>query len=129
MATIVAPAASAAPAVRPRRSADDKVMGAGLIVLLAFLLVTIGLPLWALLSKSFQDADGAWIGLANFAAYVSNPSLIGSIWNSLFVSALTTAIVVPLAFVYAYALTRSAMRAKGLFATLALIPILAPSLL
>jgi iron(III) transport system permease protein len=55
--------------------------------------------------------------------------LIGSIWNSLYVSLLTTAIVVPLAFVYAYALTRSAMPLKGLFATLALIPILAPSLL
>jgi iron(III) transport system permease protein len=127
MATIVAPAAAAA--VRPQRSTDDKVMGVGLAVLLAFLLLAIGLPLWWLLSKSFQDRDGAWVGLANFAAYVSNPSLIGSIWNSLYVSALTTVIVVPLAFVYAYALTRSAMRAKGMFATLALIPILAPSLL
>ena len=35
----------------------------------------------------------------------------------------------PLAFIYAYALTRSDMRWKGLFQALALIPILAPSLL
>ena len=37
--------------------------------------------------------------------------------------------MLPLAFVYAYALTRSCMRWKGLFQALALIPILAPSLL
>ena len=50
-------------------------------------------------------------------------------WNSLFIALLTTAIVLPLAFVYAYALQRSCMRWKGLFQALALIPILAPSLL
>ncbi len=37
--------------------------------------------------------------------------------------------MLPLAFVYAYALQRSCMRWKGLFQALALIPILAPSLL
>jgi hypothetical protein len=51
IATIVAPAA---PAVRPKRSTDDRVMGVGLCVLLVFLLVTIGLPLWTLLSKAFE---------------------------------------------------------------------------
>ena len=38
-------------------------------------------------------------------------------------------IVVTLAFIYAYALTRSCMPFKGLFRSIALIPILAPSLL
>ena len=37
--------------------------------------------------------------------------------------------MLPLAFIYAYALQRSCMRWKGLFQALALIPILAPSLL
>ena len=40
-----------------------------------------------------------------------------------------TVIVLPIAFVYAYALQRSCMRWKGLFQAVALIPILAPSLL
>ena len=44
-------------------------------------------------------------------------------------AALSTAIVVPLAFVYAYGLTRSCMPAKGLFYAAALVPIFAPSLL
>jgi iron(III) transport system permease protein len=45
------------------------------------------------------------------------------------VATLTTAIVIPLAFLYAYALTRSRMRVKGLFYALALVPLFAPSLL
>ena len=93
------------------------------------LLLTIALPLWALLSKSFQNADGAFVGLANYIRYFSTPTLVGSIFNSVWVAALTTAIVIPLAFVYAYALTRSRMRAKGLFYGRALLPLFAPSLL
>ena len=56
-------------------------------------------------------------------------SLVRALGNSIWVSLLATAIVVPLAFVYAYALTRSCMPFKGLFTALALLPIFAPSLL
>ncbi|HEX5691291.1 MAG TPA: ABC transporter permease subunit, partial [Roseiflexaceae bacterium] len=112
-----------------RWSADDFVMCAGLVLLLLFLLVFIGVPLWALLSKGFQDKTGEYVGLANFLAYFRTGAPLDSLKHSLTVSALATAIVVPLAFVYAYALTRSCMALKGLFGALALIPILAPSLL
>ena len=44
-------------------------------------------------------------------------------------SVLSTLITVPLAFLYAYALTRSCLPLKPLFKTVALIPILVPSLL
>ena len=40
-----------------------------------------------------------------------------------------TVITVPLAFGFAYALTRSCMPCKALFRTITLIPLLAPSLL
>jgi iron(III) transport system permease protein len=67
--------------------------------------------------------------LQNYAAYFTNPALRHSIWNSLFIATLTTAITVSLAFVFAYGLTRSCMPAKGLFKTIAMVPILVPSLL
>ena len=79
--------------------------------------------------KSFQDGDGAFVGLANYARYFATPTLVASLWNSVWVAALSTAIVVPLAFLYAYALTRTCMRAKGLFMAVALLPLFAPSLL
>jgi hypothetical protein len=95
------------------------------LVLVAFL----ALPLAAILAKSLQNADGAFVGLANFAAYVKTPALLQSFFNSVWVSALVTVLTVPLAFGFAYAMTRSCIPGKGVFRTIALIPLLAPSLL
>lgn len=101
-----------------------------LVALLALiLLLLIALPLWALLSKAVQNGQGAFIGLGNFERYFATPALVRSLWNSVWLSALVALIVVPLAFIYAYALTRSLMPARGLFMALALTPIFAPSLL
>jgi iron(III) transport system permease protein len=124
-----APAPSAVPVVRRRLDRDDLLMRAGLCLLIGWMLVTLLLPLWTLLQKSFQDRDGNFVGLANYHHYFSTPALFYSVWNSLFVAVVSTLIVLPLAFTYAYALQRSCMRWKGLFQALALIPILAPSLL
>ena len=127
-AAAVQPAAAPA-AVRRRLDRDDFLMRGGLVLLIGWMLVTLVLPLWALLSKSFRNQNGEFVGLANYLQYFATPALVDSVWNSLFVSVVTTLIVLPLAFVYAYALQRSCMRFKGLFTALALIPILAPSLL
>ena len=108
---------------------EEWVARAGILLLVLWLVLTIAAPLWVLLSKSFEDADGRFIGLANYVRYFSTPALFGSIFNSLFVALLATAIVVPLAFIYAYALTRSRMPFRGLFYALALLPLFAPSLL
>jgi iron(III) transport system permease protein len=86
-------------------------------------------PLAMILAKSVQDRSGDFAGLANFEAYLKTPALLRSIWNSVWVSALVTAITIPLAFTFAYALTRSCMRWKTLLRNIALVPILAPSLL
>jgi iron(III) transport system permease protein len=120
-------AAPAPPTSRVSRDSLTARIGIGLLVI--WLLITIALPLWALLSKSFENGDGKFIGLANFVTYFSTPTLFNSIFNSLWVALLATAIVIPLAFGYAYALTRSCMPAKGLFYAAALLPLFAPSLL
>lgn len=86
-------------------------------------------PLAMILMKSVQDRAGEWVGLANFAEYLRTPALAGSIWNSVWVSSLVTLVTVPLAFTFAYALTRSCMPFKAFFRNVALVPILAPSLL
>src|SRR5918912_1785441 len=111
------------------RIGERQVAAALIAILGLILLVIIALPLWVLLSKSVQDSNGGFVGLRNFAIYFSTPTLFASLFNSIAVAALTTAIVVPLAFAYAYALTRTLMPAKGLFYAAALLPIFAPSLL
>jgi iron(III) transport system permease protein len=124
----LATAAPPAPA-RRRLAAEEVVMYAAILALIAFLLLAIAFPLATLLSKSFQDGDGHFVGLANYVRYFATPTLVGSLWNSTWVALLATAIVVPLAFVYAYALTRTRMPAKPMFVALALLPLFAPSLL
>src|SRR5690349_8806746 len=121
---------------------DELVQRIAIALLVVWLAVTVLLPLAVLLAKSFQDTSGKWVGLANYIRYFSAADMwelhVGAVglvslprplWNSLFVAALTTIIVLPLAFVYAYALTRSRMPMKGLFQAVSLVPVLAPSLL
>jgi len=123
------PAGVAAPAVKPEVGRDEWIMRGFMIFIGLFLVVTLAAPLLIMLSKSLQGARGDFVGLANYARYFSTPALAHSIYNSFFVSILSTVITVPLAFVYAYALTRSCTPLKWLFKTIALTPILVPSLL
>lgn len=127
---------------------DDVIQRLAIVLLVAWLAFTVLLPLAALLAKSFQDPEGRWIGLDNYIRYFSAadvwsprigvawldfelalPALPRPLWNSLLVAVLTTVHVLPMAFVYAYALTRSRMPMKGFFQAVSLVPILAPSLL
>ncbi len=106
----------------------------GLLGLCALLLLGLGGPLAALLAQAFSHGGqsgqaGQGGAFAHFWAYLASPGLLSSLWNSLWVSVMVTLIVLPLAFVFAYGLTRSAMPAKGLLRSISLLPLLAPSLL
>lgn len=101
----------------------------GLLLLFASLFVFLALPLAAILVRSLQGREGQFVGVANFVAYLQTPSLAASVTNTLVFAALTTLLTVPMAFVFAYAIQRSCIPFKGLWRGVALIPILAPSLL
>ena len=116
-------------ATRRRFVSERGVASAAIGLLVLILVLVIALPLWTLLSKSFQNQDGAWIGLANYVLYASTPTLRESLFNSVWIAGLSTALVIPLAFAYAYGLQRSRVRWKGFFYAVALLPIFAPSLM
>ena len=122
----VLPAASG---LRQRAHWTDRIAHLTLLAVVAVLVVFLALPLASILVKSLQKADGSFAGLVNFTSYLASPSLLTSLWHSVWVSALVTLITLPLAFGYAYALQRSCMPFTGLFRTIALVPLLAPSLL
>jgi iron(III) transport system permease protein len=115
--------------VRQRAHWTDRVAHAALALLLLALVVFLALPLATILLKAVENGDGRFVGLANFASYLRTPALLQSVVNSVSVSLLVTLVTVPLAFGFAYALTRSCIPAKGTFRTIALIPLLAPTLL
>ena len=115
--------------VRPQASRDDRLMRLFIVVIGLYLIAALALPLGLMLGKSLQGPREEFVGVANYVRYFSTPALFQSIGNSLWVSVLSTLITVPVAFVYAYALTRSRMPFRGFFKTVALVPILVPSLL
>ena len=125
-ATLALPQAKA---VRLKVHWTERLAHLGMVLVALALLAFLAAPLLAILQKSIENNDGRFVGLANFIAYAQTPALLDSLWNSLWVSLLVTAIVLPTAFGFAYALTRSCMRFKGLARTITLVPLLAPSLL
>jgi iron(III) transport system permease protein len=114
---------------RLRAHWTDRIAHLTLAAVALALIAFLAAPLAKILFQSLEDAEGRFVGLANFIAYAQTPALLESLWNSLWVSALVTVVTIPLAFAFAYALTRSCMRFKSAFRTLTLVPLLAPSLL
>ena len=105
-------------------------MAQAILALVALaLLAFLAAPLLAILMQALQGREEQFVWFDNFISYAQTPALLGSVWNSLWVSSLVTLIVLPLAFGFAYALTRSCMPFKPLFRGITLIPLLAPSLL
>lgn len=110
----------------------DKSDQIGRILVLAYLIIFLCFmvfPLFSLMSKSMQNADGVFVGFQNFVAYSKEPTLFKSFFHSLFVASASTIIVVCLGFIYAFALQCTCMRFKGFFRVVALIPLLSPSIL
>ncbi|WP_428323279.1 putative 2-aminoethylphosphonate ABC transporter permease subunit [Achromobacter mucicolens] len=93
------------------------------------LLVFLALPLAAILVKSVMDADGGWAGLSVIAGIIGADGFLDMVGRSLAVGIVTTLLVVPCAYGFAYGLTRTRLPGKGILRTIALLPLLAPSLL
>lgn len=94
---------------------------------IAVFVIVLAVPLYMLMSRSFHDASGMFIGLGNYHYYFTTPALFQSVGNSFFVAGTSAGIVTVLAFIYAFALTRTAMPFKGFFKVMAFIPLLSPS--
>ena len=95
----------------------------------AFLCVGLVLPLAELAGKSLTGAGGGFAGFANFGAFFANPSLSRALWHSIYVSLVSTVIVIPPAFAFACALTRTCMPWKSVFRHLVMLPLYAPTML
>jgi iron(III) transport system permease protein len=108
---------------------EQLVARGGLVLLGVALLACLTAPLAAILMRALQTREGAFAGLANFAQYFALGSFVNSIGTTLQFAVLTTLITVPLAFVFAYAIQRSCIPGKAVWRNVAMIPILAPSLL
>jgi iron(III) transport system permease protein len=129
MSSIALPARNVGAPSRIALAGEALAARGGILLLLLALFVFLTVPLAMLFARSVEDRAGEFVGFANFAQYVQSPALARSTWNTLTFALLTTLVTVPLAFVFAYAIQRSCIPFKGLWRNVAMIPILAPSLL
>ncbi|CAM4301456.1 putative 2-aminoethylphosphonate ABC transporter permease subunit [Bordetella tumbae] len=104
-------------------------LNAGQGALVLGLLIFLALPLLGILAKSVMDSDGNWAGLSVLAGIIGADGFLAMVARSLTVGVVTMAVVVPCAYAFAYALTRTRIVGKSLLRTIALLPLLAPSLL
>ncbi|ELR98106.1 putative 2-aminoethylphosphonate ABC transporter permease subunit [Gloeocapsa sp. PCC 73106] len=114
--------------IKPIATGEDWIRRVVLGLSTLWLLLGVVFPLYAILSRSFQDRQGNWIGLQNFIDYLNNPNLVASFFNSFYIAIVTTIISVFLAFIFAYGLTRTAMPGKRVFNTIGMLPLYIPPL-
>lgn len=123
------PAAPPVAMPRSKPAFEPLVARGGVLLLVLALGLFLALPLGAILWRALLDRDGRFTGLANFATYFAAPSFNASVGSTLAFATLTTLLTVPLAFLFAYAMQRACLPYRTLWRNIALIPILAPSLL
>ncbi|MBU3913932.1 ABC transporter permease subunit [bacterium] len=98
-------------------------------LLLAFFLIY---PIFSILQLSFfkeGEIGIATFTLDNFYKYFTTKYTLNALWHSLYVSIVTTVIVTIITFFFAYALTRTTIKGKGIFRNIIMMPLIAPSIM
>ncbi|CAD5203193.1 putative 2-aminoethylphosphonate ABC transporter permease subunit [Pseudomonas sp. FEN] len=101
----------------------------GKLLWLCLLGVAVLLPLLAIFWRGFSSEAGQGGGWLAAKELVTSDNFHWLLGNSLKVSLSVAAIVVPLAYLFAYALQRTLIPAKPLWRALSLLPLMAPSML
>ncbi|PXX56634.1 iron(III) transport system permease protein [Pseudomonas sp. LAMO17WK12:I10] len=122
------------PAKRARQAAraqigDRLFVLGGKLVLLVLLGLAVLLPLLAIFWRGFSGEAGQGGGLVAARELVTSANFHWLLGNSLKVSLSVAAIVVPLAYLFAYALQRTLIPGKAIWRGLSLLPLMAPSML
>ena len=110
-------------------TADERLAQFMAMGMAGLLLLFLAWPLGEILVKALQGREGQFIGLRNLRELLTEPRLLSAAWNSFYLAVLSTALVVPAALVFAFALAQSRMPFKPVFKVIALSPLLTPSLM
>ncbi len=100
-----------------------------------FLIIFLALPVLNILRLSLteyipeQHQFTGKLSFSNFTGYFQKPAMVQALLNSLWIALWTTLFTTVLAFIFAYGLTRTTIRWKKSLYYLAMIPLIAPSML
>lgn len=115
--------------VRQKLSTED-ILRRGLFVLLAaWLFVFLIWPLYRSLARSMYDKAGEeFVGIANYVKYFTTASTAVSLRHSFNIALVSMVITVTLAFIFAYAITRTTIPGRPFLHAVARLPMFVPSL-
>lgn len=99
------------------------------IILIMLMTVFLIAPIIYLFMQAFLDKSGDFVGLKNFSEYLTSESLLTSLKNTIFVSLISTATSLILGLAFAYGLTRSNIKLKGILKSIAMLPLFAPTMM
>ncbi len=108
---------------------DQLFVSGGRLLLLAFLLLTVLAPLLAIFWRGMSPDAAQGGGLSAAIELFSSDNFHWLLGNSLKVSLAVTLLVVPLAYLFAYALQCTLIPGKAVWRGVSLLPLLAPSML
>ncbi len=98
-----------------------------------FFLMFLILPLIQILKTSFFTVEtifgtgGGNLTFQNYIEYFGKARIRRSLYNSFYVSIITTAVTTVMAFLVAYALTRTTIKGKSFYKAVSSLPLMAPS--
>ena len=98
-----------------RCTKEEIVRFIAIYAVVVFLVLFLVCPLCTLFIKAFQDKNGVFVGMAQFAKYFSSKAMVYAISNTFFIAIVSTLIAVTLAFIFAYALSRKNVPCKSFF--------------
>ena len=124
-----APPKAVAPGIRSAPDTEFWIKRSTCFPGMPLLVLVVVLPVFQLVAKSLQDAQGDFVGFANCLHHFKTPTLSNSLGNSLWVSLATTLIAVVLGFIFADALSGTCIPGKAVFKSIAMMPLFAPTLL
>lgn len=113
----------------PRFSWDNSGLQAVQLFVILLLVIFLLLPMASILYKAFDSGAAGQSGVEYLVEILFSDRLLKLSLRSLWVGLMTTFIVVPLAYLFAYGLTRTLLPGKSLWRAASLLPLLAPSLL
>ncbi|UCZ56200.1 ABC transporter permease subunit [Desulfurispirillum indicum] len=93
---------------------------------LAAMCIFVLWPVAEIFWRSLQGSQGS-LSFEHYRSFFQEPRTLRALWRSLYVSVMSTLIAVTLAFLYAYALSRTRVPLRPLWFTIALLPLIAPS--
>ncbi len=71
---------------------EERLMQGLVIVAGLWLVIFVVLPLYEIVSRSFLNKAGEFVGLANYLKYFTTPSLSYGLYNSMYISITSTII-------------------------------------